>query len=97
MRKKIFKWCYAGGEITDSSNAYFFDLYLVGSGINKHYIGLNSAKRKMCIEVYPYEDQRIKPIDEKEVPERYRKIVKDFMEDPFFEIELEKFICQKNF
>lgn len=83
MRTKIYKW-------VTIDDVYYFDLYVDESCI----YSLFKNGLKMAISGFPI-DSTVIQVEEKEVPEDIRKIVKDYMADPFFEIELEKYICNQ--
>lgn len=85
MRKKIYKWNVGEG----SRPLFFFDLYEDEKWLySLHGFGLGRIR----IFAFNIESDCV-VIDEKEVPEEYVKTKNEFITDPFFEIELERFIC----
>lgn len=94
MRNKIYKWSRSE-QPTNSlrTPTYFFDLY-----VDEHNLYSLNGFERSYVQIYSFapNNEGIE-IEESEVPEDIIKLAREFMEDPFFEIELEKYIrAQKN-
>lgn len=89
MRTKIYKW---SKTISNNKPIYYFDLYEDPPNLFSLY---HFETGKLELFAFSSNNNGIEA-DENEVPEEFKNMAKKFIEDPLFEIELERLICKNS-